>query len=82
MPRCRHTASAAGLFLKCNGVPSFANILRYGVDSAMAEPKDDGSTNEDRFGRQNHQRYSRWSSLLAVVVVLIVVGLAYYFLLK
>jgi cytoskeletal protein RodZ len=48
----------------------------------MAEPEDDNSTNEDRFGRQNHQRYNQWSSLLAVVVVLIVVGLVYYFLLK
>ena len=39
----------------------------------------DDSTNEDRFGRQDRQRYSRWSSLIAVVVVSIVVGLAFFF---
>ena len=47
----------------------------------MAEPEDD-NTNEDRFGRQDRQNYSRLSSLVAVVVVLIAVWLVYYFLLK
>jgi hypothetical protein len=39
----------------------------------------DDSTNEDRFGRQDRQTYSRWSSLIAIVVVLIVVGLVFFF---
>jgi hypothetical protein len=42
--------------------------------------RSDDSTNEDRFGRQDRQRYSRLSSFLAVAVMLIVVGLVYFFL--
>jgi hypothetical protein len=40
----------------------------------------DESTNEDRFGRQDREGYSPWSSLLAVVFALIALGLVYYFL--
>jgi hypothetical protein len=39
----------------------------------------DDSSNEDRFGRQDRQTYSKWSSLIAIVVMLIVVGLAFFF---
>jgi len=42
--------------------------------------QDDHSTNEDRFGRQDAERYSAWSSLTAVIVVAIVIGLVYFFL--
>lgn len=45
----------------------------------MAEPGDDDATNEDRFGRQDAQRYSARSSILAIVVIIVVVGLIYFF---
>jgi hypothetical protein len=47
----------------------------------MAEPERDDSTNEDRFGRQDSQRYSVRSSILAIVLIIIVLGLAYLFIL-
>jgi amino acid transporter len=50
------------------------------VATPMARRQDDTSTNEDRFGRQDREQYSRWSSLLAVVIAVIVVGLVYFFL--
>ena len=43
-------------------------------------PRHDDSTNEDRFGRQDHRKYNPWSSALAVVVALIAIGLVYFFL--
>jgi hypothetical protein len=46
----------------------------------MAPRQDDDSTNEDRFGRQDHQIYNPWSAVLAVVVVVITIGLVYFFL--
>jgi hypothetical protein len=46
----------------------------------MAEPEDNDSTNEDRFGRQDTERYSVRSSVLAIVLIIIVLGLAYFFL--
>ena len=46
----------------------------------MAPLQDDDLTNEDRFGRQDRQRYSPWASLLAVLVVVIVIVLVYFFL--
>jgi hypothetical protein len=39
--------------------------------------EDGDSTNEDRFGRQDAQRYSTRSSALAIVLMLVVLGLAY-----
>jgi len=46
----------------------------------MAERQDDHSNNEDRFGRQDVEGYSAWSSLAAVIVVVIAIGLVYFFL--
>lgn len=45
----------------------------------MAEPEHGDSTNEDRFGRQDAQRYSVRSSLLAIVLIIVVLGLTYLF---
>jgi hypothetical protein len=45
----------------------------------MAEDQDDRSTTEDRFGRQDREKFSGWSSLLVVVVVAIIIGLVYFF---
>ena len=46
----------------------------------MTPRQDNDSTNEDRFGRQDHQRYSPWSSFFAVGVAVIAVGLIYFYL--
>ena len=46
----------------------------------MARRQDDFSTNEDRFGRRDHKKYSRWSSLFVIIAAVIVIGLVYYFL--
>jgi hypothetical protein len=45
----------------------------------MAEPKGDDSTNEDRFGRQDAQRYSTLSSVLVIVFIVAILGIAYFF---
>jgi hypothetical protein len=45
----------------------------------MAGKQDDPSTNEDRFGRQDAEGYSGWSSVAAVIVVAVVIGLVYFF---
>jgi hypothetical protein len=45
----------------------------------MAGKQDDHSRSEDRFGRQDAERYSAWSSLVAVIVVVIVIGLVFFF---
>jgi hypothetical protein len=37
------------------------------------------STSEDRFGRQDHRRYSAWSSAAVIVAIAIVVGLLFIF---
>jgi hypothetical protein len=46
-----------------------------------AMPKENNSTNEDRFGRQDQRGYSGWSSaftIAAIVIVLCMVVLVYY----
>jgi hypothetical protein len=44
------------------------------------EPNENNSTSEDRFGRQDQRGYSGWSSLIAIVIVVIIVGgLAYLY---
>jgi cytoskeletal protein RodZ len=45
----------------------------------MPDQLDDGGTNEDRFGRQDAQRHSTRSSVLALVVAVVVIGLLYLF---
>jgi hypothetical protein len=45
----------------------------------MAEEQDDRSTSEDRFGRQDREKFSGWSSLVVVIGVAIVIGLVYFF---
>jgi hypothetical protein len=44
-------------------------------------PKENNSTSEDRFGRQDQRAHSGWSSaftVAAIVVVLCIVVLVYY----
>jgi hypothetical protein len=49
------------------------------MDSASM-PNEVNSTSEDRFGRQDQRRYSGWSSLIAIVIIVIIVGgLAYLY---
>jgi len=43
-------------------------------------PNENDSTSEDRFGRQDQQGYSGWSSLVAIIIIVIIVGgLAYLY---
>jgi hypothetical protein len=43
------------------------------------EPNENNS-NEERFARQDQRKYSGWSSLIAIVIVVIIVGgLAYLY---
>jgi hypothetical protein len=39
---------------------------------------ENNSTSEDRFARQDQRRYSGWSSLIAVAIIVIVVGIVSY----
>jgi hypothetical protein len=45
-------------------------------------PNENKSTNEDRFARQDRQKYSGWSSLGTIIIIVVVVGIvvAFYFL--
>jgi hypothetical protein len=45
-------------------------------------PNENKSTDEDRFARQDQRRYSGWSSLGAVVIIIVVIGIivAFYLL--
>jgi hypothetical protein len=45
----------------------------------VTEEQDNRSTSEDRFGRQDREKSSGWSSLVVVVGVVIVIGLVYFF---
>ncbi len=45
----------------------------------MAGKQRDDWTNEDRFGRQDAEKSSAWSSLIVVGVVAVIVGLVYFF---
>ncbi len=36
----------------------------------------ENSTEEDRFGRQDQQRYSGWSNAITIIIILIVLAIA------
>jgi hypothetical protein len=38
-------------------------------------PKDNNSTNEDRFARQDQQPYSGWSSVTTIAIIALVIGI-------
>ena len=40
-------------------------------------PKED-SGSEDRFARQDNTSYSGWSSAVAIVIIIIIVGIVFY----
>lgn len=45
----------------------------------MPRQNDDRSTNEDRFGRQDFQKYSTRSSVVAIIAILVILGVVYFF---
>jgi hypothetical protein len=49
-------------------------------ETLMAGPQDDSSTNEDRFARHDFRKSSPWSSAVVIVVMVVIVGLVYFFL--
>lgn len=57
----------------------YAAFVPQREDTAVAEDQDDRSTREDRFGRQDPEKSSGWSSLVVIVGVVIVIGLVYFF---
>jgi hypothetical protein len=42
-------------------------------------PTENNSMDEDRFGRQDQQRYSGWTSLVTIGIIVIVLGVVFYF---
>jgi hypothetical protein len=51
--------------------------VRSMIHRSLKEQKanENKSTDEDRFARQDQRRYSGWSSLGAVVVIIVVIGI-------
>jgi hypothetical protein len=43
------------------------------------ESQENRSSVEDRFARQDVRRYSAWSSVVAIVGLVVVLGLLYFF---
>jgi hypothetical protein len=42
-------------------------------------PNENNSTNEDRFARQDQQRYSGWSSLISLAIIAVLIGIVVFF---
>ncbi len=40
---------------------------------------DDTSSSEGRFGHRPVQKYSRWASVLAIAITIVIVGLVIYY---
>jgi hypothetical protein len=77
--RRRRMASACCALSRNGG----ASSKRRG-QSYMTEPRlpnhEDTSTPEGRFGRRNDRRFSRWSSAVGIIIIVIILGITFAYL--
>lgn len=59
-------------------MPRAALSVGEGRGHPMPRQNDDRSTNEDRFGRQDIQKYSTRSSVVAIIAILVILGVVYF----